>query len=110
MVFGTGTERLICAVPSLSMVVKSSAAADWARARQLSPAGMVSNDTKDLLVIRRFIVTSAPASLSKHELKTDLQLSHAYVGVEAGNRAEAAATRYRHAVGIQMVGTQTIAR
>src|SRR5580704_5660607 len=46
----------------------------------------------------------------EHELKTDLQLSHTYVGVEAGNRAEAAATRYRHAVGILMVGSQTITR
>src|SRR5580704_12237328 len=44
----------------------------------------------------------------EHELKADLQLPHADVGVEAGNRAEAAATRYRHAAGIQMVGSQPI--
>ena len=50
------------------------------------------------------------APILEYELEADLQLSHAYVRVEAGNRAEAAATRYRHTVGIQMVGSQTIAR
>src|ERR1700693_5924759 len=48
--------------------------------------------------------------MSEHELKADLQLPHAYVGVEAGNRAEAAAAGDWHTIGIQMVGSQTIAR
>jgi hypothetical protein len=50
------------------------------------------------------------ACLSEDNLCAKLQLSHAYAGVEAGNRAEAAAARNGHTVGIQMVGSQAIAR
>ena len=48
--------------------------------------------------------------LSENDFEANLQLSHAYVGVEAGHRAEAAAARNGHAAGIQMVGRQRIAR
>jgi hypothetical protein len=54
MVFGTGTVRLMCAVPSLSIVVKSSAAGDWARVWQAKAAGRANTEAKDLLVMNRF--------------------------------------------------------
>jgi hypothetical protein len=36
------------------MAVKSSAAGDWARARQVIAAGRVNNEANDLLVMIRF--------------------------------------------------------
>jgi hypothetical protein len=58
MVFGTGTERLMCAVPSLSIVVKSSAAGDWDRAWRANAAGRANNDAKDLLVMNSFYLNA----------------------------------------------------
>src|SRR6266849_3372626 len=52
IVLGTGTARLMCAVPSLSMVVRSSAGGVWGRACQAHAAGKTNNDdARDLLVI-----------------------------------------------------------
>jgi hypothetical protein len=52
MVLGTGTARLMCAVPALSMVVRSSVGGVWARACQAHAAGKTNNDdARDLLVI-----------------------------------------------------------
>src|SRR6266852_7154043 len=44
MVLGTGTARLMCAVPSPSMIVRSSSAGVWACARQVHIAGKMNND------------------------------------------------------------------
>jgi hypothetical protein len=57
MVFGTGTERLMCAVPSLS-IVKSSAAGDCDRAWRANAAGRANNDAKDLLVMNSFYLNA----------------------------------------------------
>src|SRR6266852_7013329 len=59
MVLGTGTARLMCAVPSPSMIVRSSSAGVWACARQVHIAGKMNNDdARDRLVI--LVIKSPP--------------------------------------------------
>jgi hypothetical protein len=65
-------------------------------------------DDSKLIDRQSCVATSLP--VSEYELKADLQLSHSYVPVEAGNRAEAAAARDWHTTGSQLVRSQTIGR
>src|ERR1700733_5467139 len=60
MVFGTGTMRLMCAVPSLSTVVRWSDGGAWTRACKNHPAGRVNTDAKELLVISHDSDSSQP--------------------------------------------------
>src|ERR1700732_54242 len=77
MVLGTGTARLMCSMPSLSMLVRSSVAGAWAGARQIDVAGKTKSDARvSLLVIRLFISHFRVRRLSiKIRVKANLQLS-----------------------------------
>src|SRR5579862_6752305 len=57
MVLGTGTARWMCAVPSPSTVVSSSAGGACAPACQADAAGKINNDARDFRLVIRLIIS-----------------------------------------------------